>query len=206
MAANIMRGGFHAIDGIRYKPGIFTVASAYAPANSNIGIARGEVVTFKTAGVLEVCEAGDADLILGVVSSVKYKAADGQWVYGGYLPTGYTYTGDPNVSNPNAPIIEVMLGEPGIQWYACVATATTSALAYAGIGANMDLSATSATTTSSAYKESLRTLDGTFVAATAQFRIDDILRDARNDVTFANYRVKCSVNEGFLAPYSLAGI
>ncbi len=203
--ANTFRGGFHPIDGIRFKPQIFTVASAYAPANSNIGIARGEVVVLKTTGTIEICEAGDADLILGVVTSVKFRGSDGSPVYGGVLPTGHTYSGEANVANPNAPIIEVCV-DPDMQYYACVAAGTTSALAYAGIGANMDLSATSATSTSSVYRESLRTLDGTFVAGIAQFRIDDIIRSAGNDVTSANYMVKCSINEGFHSFFSTAGI
>lgn len=202
---NVLRGGFHAIDGIRFKPQKYTVASAYAPANGNIGIARGEVVTLKTTGTLEVCEAGDADLVIGVVASVTFKGSDGSPVYGGVLPTGYTYTGEANLANVNAPIIEVIV-DPDMQWYACVVTGSTTALVYAGLGANMDLSATSATTTSAAYRESLRTLDATFVAATAQFRIDDVIRDAQNDVTLASYRVKCTINEGFHAFHSQAGI
>jgi len=203
--ANVLRGGFHPIDGIRFKPQIFTVASGYAPANSNIGLARGEVVVLTTAGTIEICEAGDADLILGVVTSVKFRGSDGSPVYGGVLPTGHTYSGAANVSNPLAPVIEVCV-DPDMQFFACVVTGTTNALAYAGVGANMDLSATSATSTSSVYRESLRTLDGTFVAATAQFRIDDIVRGAWNDVTSASYQVKCSINEGFHSLYSPAGI
>jgi hypothetical protein len=203
--ANVLRGGFHPIDGIRFKPQKYTCVSAYAPSNSNIGVARGEVVTLKTTGVLEIAEAGDADLILGVVQSVTYKGTDGSTVYGSYLPTGYTYTGDPNVSNPNAPIIEVIV-DPDMQWFGCVVTGSTSALVYAGLGANMDLSATSSTTTSSVYRESLRTLDASFIAGTAQFRIDDVIKDALNDVTLASYRVKCTINEGFHVFHSQAGI
>lgn len=203
--ANILRGGFHPVDSARFKPRRFTVASAYAPANSLPGIARGEVVTLVTAGTLEVSAAGAAALILGVVADVRYIAADGSVVYGGYLPTGYTYSGEANIANPLAPVISVWV-DPDIEYIACVAAGTTSALAYAGVGANMDLSATSATTMSTTHKESLRTLDGTFVAGTAQMRINDLVRDPLNDVTSANYRVRCQINEGIHQYFSGAGI
>lgn len=205
--ANVPRRGFHPIDSARFKPRIFSVASAYAPANSCIGIAKGEVVELVTAGTLEIVDAGAADsgLLHGVVKSVSYIAADGSRVYGGVLPTGYTFTGNANVNNPLAPLIEVWV-DPDIEYMACVVTGTTDALAYAGVGANMDLSATSSTSVSAAYRESLRTLDATFVAGTAQFRITDIVRDPAQDITAAMYRVKCMFNEGFHPYFSAAGI
>lgn len=203
--ANILRGGFHPVDSARFKPRKFSVASGYAPANSCVGIAKGEVVKLVTAGTLQIADAGDAALILGVVKSVRYIGSDGSPVYGAYLPSGHTFTGDAAVNNFNAPWIEVWV-DPDIEYMACVVTGTTNALAYAGLGANMDLSATSSTTVSTVYKESLRTLDATFVAGIAQFRINDIIRDPINDVTSANYRVKCQINEGAHQFLSTAGI
>lgn len=207
--ANNLRGGFRLIEGNQgaVKCRKVSVASAYAPANSCPGIAVGEVVEFVTAGTVEIVDAGAADsgLLWGIVRSVSFIGGDGRRVYGGVLPTGHTYTGNANISNPLAPIIEVIC-DPIAEYEACVAVGTTNALAYAGVGANMDLSATSATSVSTAYRESLRTLDGTFVAATAQFRILEILRDPINDVTGANYRVRVGINEGSDRYLSLAGI
>lgn len=205
--ANILRGGFHPIDQLRHKPRKMSVASGYAPANALLGIARGDVVTQLTDGTIAVLGAGAADalLILGIVSSVSYVDAAGTRQFGGIIPTGHTFAGNANVSNPLAPVVEVIV-DPAVEYYACVAVGTTNALAYAGIQANMDLSATSATTVSNVTHESLRTLDGTFIAGTAQFRITDIVRDSINDVTSANYRVKCMINEGMHQFLSLAGI
>jgi hypothetical protein len=205
--ANNLRGGFRLIESGRSKMRKVSVASGYTPANSCPGIAVGEVVELVTAGTVEIVDAGAADtgLLWGVVNSVSFMGADGRRVFGGVLPAGHTFTGNANITNPLAPIIEVII-DPDAEYEACVAVGTTNALAYAGVGANMDLSATSATTVSSVYRESLRTLDGTFVAATAQWRIEDILRDPINDVTAANYRVRVSINEGSSRYLSLAGI
>ena len=205
--SNILRGGLHPVDTARAKTRLFSVASGYAPANSCPGIAKYEVVELVTAGNLEIVDAGAADsgLLLGVVKSVTYIGSDGSKVYNGVLPTGYTFSGNANVSNPLAPIIEVWV-DPDIEYWACVAAGTTNALAYAGVGANMDLSVTSATSVSTVYKESLRTVDATFVAGTAQLRVLDVVRDPVNDITTASYRIKCRLNEGSHPYLSLAGI
>jgi len=207
--ANQLRGGFRLIESgsKTLKMRTVSVASGYTPANSCPGIAIGEVVEFVTAGTVEILGDGasDAGLAFGIVKSVSFIGGDGRRVYGGVLPAGHTYSGNANITNPNAPRIEVIC-DPGAEYEACVAVASTNALAYAGVGANMDLSATSATTVSTVYRESLRTLDGTFVAGTAQFRILEILADPVNDVTAANYRVRVGINEGSDRYLSLAGI
>lgn len=205
--ANIYRQGFHPVDSARFKPRIFSVASGYAPTNSCLGIAKYDVVTLVTAGNIELVDAGAADSrkILGVVASVRFANTDGSPNYGGYLPSGYTFSGNANVSNPLAPIIEVWV-DPDIEYWACVVTGTTNALAYAGVGANMDMSVTSATTVGTVYRESLRTLDAAFITSTAQFRITDVIRDPINDVTAAMYRVKCQINEGFASVLDTGGI
>jgi len=84
--------------------------------------------------------------------------------------------------------------------------ATTSALIGAGSGANMDLSATSATTVDTVYKRSLRTLDGTFVAGTAQFRVLEQMRDPWVEMTSTGYILRVQINEGFHPFLSPAGI
>lgn len=205
--ANNLRGGFRPIESGRYKTQKLSVASGYTPANSCPGIAVGEVVEVVTAGTLEIVDAGaaDAGLLFGVVKSVSFIGGDGRRVYGGVLPAGHTFTGNANITNPNAPWVEVFM-DPDMEFEACVVGGTTNALAYAGLQANMDLSVTSATTVSTTYRESLRTLDGTYVAGTAQFRILDILRAPNNDVTSTFYRVRVGINEGSHRYLSLAGI
>lgn len=205
--ANNLRGGFRLIESGRTKMRKVSVASGYTPANSCLGIAVGEVVEFVTAGTVEILGDGasDAGLAFGIVNSVSFMGTDGRRVFGGVLPAGHTFTGNANITNPLAPIIEVIV-DPDAEYEACVAVGTTNALAYAGIGANMDLSATSATTVSTVYRESLRTLDGTFVAGTAQFRVLEVMKDPINDITAANYRVRVGINEGSDRYLSLAGI
>ena len=142
--ANILRGGFRPVRSDEFQVRKVSVASGYAPSNSCPGIASGEVVRFVTAGTVEISDAADAAAIFGVVKSVSYIGGDNRRIFGGVIPTGHTYTGNANVSNPLAPIVEVWF-DPDIEYEVCVATATTNALAYAGVGANMKLSATSAT-------------------------------------------------------------
>ena len=207
--ANQLRCGFRVIEGAgrHLKMRTVSVASGYTPANSCPGIAVGEVVEFVTAGTVEILGDGgsDAGLAFGIVKSVSFIGGDGRRVYGGVLPAGHTFSGNANITNPNAPRIEVIV-DPAAEYEACVASTSTNALAFAGVGANMDLSATSATSVSTTYRESLRTLDGTYVAGTAQFRIEEILTDPVNDVTSTNYRVRVSINEGSHRYLSLAGI
>jgi hypothetical protein len=67
----------------------------------------------------------------------------------------------------------------------------------------MDLVATAGSTV---YRCSGYTLDGNPIAATAQFRINAVRRVPGRTYTSANLQVKCSVNEGFHAFHSAAGI
>jgi hypothetical protein len=204
--ANYVNKGFWPVAADRWEPRPYTVASGYDPANNCVGIAPGDVVKLVTAGSLQLCDAGDSALILGVVHSVRYKDANGNLITGGYLPEATTYSGDTSINNPNAPIVMVY-DQPNIEYIASVAgAATTEALIAAGTGANMDLSATSSTSVDTVYRRSLRTLDGTFVAATAQFRVLELFRQPGIEYTSTNFRVRCMINEGFHASFSPAGI
>lgn len=194
--ANVVKKGFIPIDGDKFAPNQYTVASAYAPSNSLPGLAPGEVVKLAADGTIQVADAGDTN-ILGVIQSVKYKDTAGNTVTGGYLPTGYTYSGDPTIMNRNAPVIMVW-DQPGMIYLASLAgAASTLALHSAGGGASMDLSATSSTMVDTVYGRSLRTLTGTYVAGAAQFKILPLFRQPGLEYASTNMRVVCMVNEGF---------
>jgi hypothetical protein len=59
---------------------------------------------------------------------------------------------------------------------------------------------------STVYGRSGHHLDGTYVAATANFRILEILRRPDNDLTLQYQKVRCMINEGFHAFTSSAGV
>lgn len=194
--ANVLRGGFHPrrATGQVPRPRRYEVVSGVATA-----LFAGDVVNLITAGVVQAAAAGDVTL-LGVVAHCSYVASNGR-VYGGTIPASTTYSPTSRGSQ-NASYVWVW-DEPGIEYIANVAVATTAALNYAGVGANMDLVATAG---SSVYQRSGHQLDGTYVAGTAQFRILEILRNPANDLASVNQQVVCMINEGFHAFTSGAGI
>lgn len=193
--ANVLKGGFHPIDATKWKPRRYEVASGYGTA-----IFPGDVMNLVTAGVAEVAAAGNTTL-LGVCAWVSYVGADGKRVYGGYVPASTTYSPTARGSR-NATYVGIW-DQPGMEYMAQVASAAGAATAYAGVGANMDITATAGDTV---YKRSNHELDGTFVGATAQFRILEILRNPSQDLASTRYLVKCMINEGFHAFHSAAGI
>lgn len=192
---NIPRGGFHPVDATKWKPRRYEVASGYGTA-----LFPGDVCRLVTAGVVEAAAAGNADL-LGVIAWVSYVDGSGKRVYGGYVPASTTYSPTARGSR-NATYVGVW-DQPSIEYLAQVASAAGAATAYAGVGANMDITATAGDTV---YKRSNHELDGTFVAATAQFRILEILRSPAQDLASTRYLVKCMINEGFHAFFSAAGV
>jgi hypothetical protein len=204
-AVNPVKLGFRPIGGDRIEPRPYSVASGYSPSNSHPGIAPGEVVKLVTAGTVQVADAGDTTL-LGVVAAVKYRDTAGNIVSGSYIAAGYTFSGQPAAKiNPLAPVIYVW-DQPNMEYIANVATTTTLATFVAGVGANMDLNATSSTGVDTVFARSKRQLDGTFVAGTANFRILELIREPAQDFTVANIRVRCMINEGSHVLMSGAGI
>lgn len=194
--ANVVRKGFIPVAADRLEPRPYTVVSAYAPSNSLPGLAVGEVVKLAATGTLEVADAGDTN-ILGVIASVKYKDTAGNTVTGGYLPTGYTFTGDATIMNKNAPLIMVW-DQPNIEYLASLAGSASTLLAHQqGVGGSMDLSATSSTMVDTVFARSLRTLSGTYVAGAAQFKILELFRQPSLEYASTNMRVRCMINEGF---------
>lgn len=194
--ANFLQLGFTPVGSTtRAQARKYTVASAYAPSNSLPGIAVGEVVKPVNDGTIAVANAGDAT-ILGVVAAVSYVDSTGTRQYGGYLPTGHTYSGDADILNPRAPWILVW-DDPGIEYLAALVTASSTILTNFQLQFNtMDLSATSSTTMDTVYKRSLRTLDGTGATGAAQFKINEILRSPAQDYAANHLQVKCMINEG----------
>ena len=186
----------------------YTLASGYAPINSCAGVAPGEVVSVAAAGNGQVIIAAPGSTILGVVASVSYKDATGVRVYGGYVPTGTTYTGDSSTLNPNAPIIEVW-DDPLMEYLACALVDSGTALTeYQKTFANMDLSATSSTSVDTNFRRSLRTLTGTEnTTNTFPFRVLEMLRSPSQDYTATSYlRFRVGINNGYQPVFQSTGV
>jgi hypothetical protein len=197
--ANIVRGGFRPRRNQGYSsPRRYELASGNSTA-----VFPGDLVTLVTAGVVDLVTAGGAPLILGAVSHVSY-VLNGVRQYGPYVPASTTYS-PTSRGSANATYVYVH-DDPGIEYIACLAShanTATAALIYAAVGANMDIVATAGSTV---YGRSGHTLDGNPIAGTAQMRILEVLRDPANDLTSANARVVCMINEGFHPFTSAAGI
>lgn len=198
--SNLVRGGFHPRrSGTIPSPRRYEVASGYGTA-----LFPGDVVSLLTDGTVAACAAGDTALILGVISHVSYQGTLGR-VYGPYIPASTTYT--PTTRGSIQASYVYVWDDPDIEYVASLASHTntnTAAKIYAALGANMDL--TAATAGSTVYGRSGMQLDGNPIAGTAQFRIVEILRDPANDLTSANARVVCQINEGEGVLESPAGI
>jgi hypothetical protein len=196
--ANFLIGGFTPRRGAGAvpRPRRYEVVSGVSTA-----IFPGDAVDLITAGVVQASVAGDSSsTILGIVSHVSYWSGTGR-IYGQYIPASTTYT--PTARGSYQASYAYVWDDPNIEYVANVAVATTAALNYAGVGANMDLLASAGSTV---YGRSGHVLDGTYVAGTAQFRILEMLRTPDNDLTVVNQRVVCMINEGFHAFESAAGI
>jgi hypothetical protein len=207
--ANQARLGFYPVGSqTRAQPRRYTLASGYAPINGCLGVAPGEVVSVAAAGNGQVIIAAPTSAILGVVASVSYKDASGVRVFGGYVPTGTTYTGDSSVLNPNAPIIEVW-DDPGIEYIGtCLVNSGTPLTEQQKVFANMDLSATSALTVDTVYKRSLRTLTGTEnTTATFPFRVLAMVQGPAQDYSATSYlKFKVMINNGFHSFFQATGV
>ena len=197
--ANIIRGGFRP-----RRPGMYG-ARRYEVDSSNSGaIFPGDFVTLTTAGIVQASTAGDSALLLGAVACTSYVSAFGRRVYGSYIPATTVYSPTARFSK-NASYCWVW-DDPTIEYVVSVtshADTDTVAEVAACVGANMDLVAGTGNTV---YARSGYTLDGNTIEATAQFRILEILRDPANDLSSANWRAICQINEGFGTLNSAAGI
>lgn len=199
MATNIQRGGFHPRRGIGQiaRPRRYEVASSNGTA-----IFAGDCVDLVTAGVVQASAApgGGASNILGVVAHCSYWGTLGR-IYSSYIPTTTVYT--PTTRGSIQSSYAYVWDDPSIEYLVDVDVATTAALNYAGLGANMDLIASAGSTV---YGRSGHHLDGTYVAATASWRITEMLRRPDNDLTLQYQKVACRLNEGSDPFLSLAGI
>jgi hypothetical protein len=197
--ANIVRGGFHPRRDVGIpSPRRYEVASSYGTA-----LFPGDVVTLLTDGTVAASSAGDAALILGVISHVSY-VSNSVRVFGPYIPATTVYT--PTTRGSIQASYVYVWDDPNIEYIACLAShanTNTAAKIYAAVGSNMDLVATAGSTT---YGRSGFTLDGNPIAGTAQFRILEVLRNPANDLTSANAQVVCQINEGEMPLESPAGI
>lgn len=207
--ANTAHLGFTPVGSVtRAQARKYTLASGYAPINSCPGVAVGEVVSVAAAGNGQVIIAAPTTTILGVVAAVSYVNTEGVRVYGGYIPSGHTFTGDSSVLNPRAPYVWVW-DDPGIEYIgACAANSGTPLTEYQKVFANMDLSATSATTVDTIYKRSLRTLTGTEnTTAGFPFRVLEMLRAPYQDYSGTTYlRFKVGINAGFHSFFQATGV
>ena len=207
--SNQARFGFTPVQGPMSNPRKYTLASAYAPGNSCVGVAPGDVVKGLTDGTVALYEVGDgANVLLGVIAAVSYVGTDGRRVYGGYVPAGHTYTGDADVINPLAPWILVW-DQPNTEFIASLTTDSGTALTeFQKNMSNMEVSATSSTSVDTYYKRSKRTLTGTAATTnTLPFRVTEILRSPSQDYAAAsNLRVKCVMNAGLHPFYNPLGL
>ena len=198
MATNILRGGFHPTRGIGQvaRPRRYEVTSG-----NTLAVFSGDCVDLLGTGYAYPSAAGGSPgAILGVVSHCSYVGALGR-IYSNYIPASTTYSPTARGSN-NASYVWVW-DDPSIEYIADVDTGTTAALNYAGQGGNMDIVASAGSTV---YGRSGHHLDGTYVAATANFRILEMLRRPDNDLTLQYQKVRCMINEGFHAFASSAGV
>lgn len=197
--SNIVRGGFHPRRDVGIpSPRRYEVASSYGTA-----LFPGDVVTLLTDGTVAAVAAGDAALILGVISHVSYQGTLGR-VFGPYIPATTVYA--PTTRGSIQASYAYVWDDPNIEYIACLASnanTNTAAKIYAALGSNMDIVAGAGSTV---YGRSGHTLDGNPIAGTAQFRILEVLRNPANDLTSANAQVVCQINEGELPLESPAGI
>jgi hypothetical protein len=195
--ANITRGGFRpkfaGIKGARRYEVVSGVSTAIFP---------GDVVTLLTDGTVAAASAGGADLVLGVVAAASYVDSSGSRVRR-YIPASTTYSPTARGSK-NASYVWVW-DDPTIEYVATVSTGTnTAAVIYALLGANADIVATAGDTV---YGRSNHTIDGSgATTGTLRFRITEIYRDPANDLTSANWKAVCQIDEGQHPFYSQAGI
>ncbi len=195
--ANLLRGGFSPVGGNRARPVKRCVASGFSLQNSCVGIAVGDVVKPVSDGTVILAEAGDTGII-GVIASVTYKDASGRKVYGGYVPAGTTYTGDADVLNPNAIIVEVW-EDLDIEYETYLSSASATVLTNFQQGFNStDLTATSSTSVDTVYKRSLRGVNGSTQTGSANVVIKEILLSPGQDYGATNLRVKVKFIENAL--------
>lgn len=196
--ANFLIGGFTPRRGIGAvpRPRRYEVASGYGTA-----LFPGDAVTLVTAGVVQSAAAASGT-VLGIISHVSYWTGAPARQYGQYIPANTTYS--PTSRGSYQASYAYVWDDPSIEYVVNVAVATTAALNYAGVGANMNLNVT--TGGSTVYGRSGHVLDGTYVAGDAQFRIMEMLRTPDNDLTVVNQRVVCRINDGFDPFMSNAGI
>lgn len=165
------------------------VASAYGTA-----IFCGDLVKRVSDGTIAAAAAGDA--VYGIAAgAVRYKNSSSQIVAGNHLPASTTFTGAPDLSNPQASIVAVIPLSVGdiIEMDVDTAVSTITA-AQDLVGNNFDIVATAGSTTTgrSGYVVNGASGSGT---GTAQIRLNMISRDPLNDVTAANWKGQFIVNE-----------
>jgi hypothetical protein len=196
MAVNVLRGGFHPRRGIGQvaRPRRYEVASSYGTA-----LFPGDAVTLVTAGVIQSAAAASGT-VLGVIAQVSYWSGTGR-IYGQYIPATTVYS--PTSRGSYQASYVYVWDDPSIEYIAPVKVATTAALNYAGLGANMNLAIDAGDTV---YGRSGHKLDGTYVAGDAQFRITEMLRMPANNLTLQYQLVACRINDGFDPFLSNAGI
>lgn len=203
--ANVLQGGFHPVSEATARYTRYEIASGYAT-----GIFTGDVVTVVAAGVIEAASAGGAPLIAGIVRACSY-VTGGNRIDSRYVPASTTYA--PTARGSRNASYAWVYDDPNTEFWATMvnhAGTDTEAEVWAAVGGNMDIVATAGSTV---YGQSGHTLDGNPIAGTAQFRIKEIMRIpgrvlAGTAATTENQyiRVKVTINEGFHAAFSAAGI
>ena len=201
--ANVFHGGFRPVrtksGGEVPQPQRFEIASGY-----NTDLFHGQLVTFVTAGTVEAVTAGYSALILGAIAKIEMINSLGERRQVKYWPANSTFS-PTALGSAQAAYVWVWVGTD-IIYEACVAShanTNTEAKVRAAIQSNMDIVVGSGSTY---YGQAASTLDGNPIAGSAQMRVEDVVRAPDNDLTAANWRAYCSINEGMASPLSTAGI
>jgi hypothetical protein len=172
----------------------FPVASAYGT-----GIFRGDPVKLVSDGTVAAAAVGDATFGI-CIGAVRYKNSSGQIVAGNFLPASTSFSGAPDVSNPQASIVAIIPVQGQVFEIDMSAGQASITAARSFVNENFDVVAGAGTTASGRSGYTMDTTTHNPATATLVWRCVDVSPDPANDVTAANWKalVVCNVgNDAF---------
>lgn len=185
------------IGGIRWVRNLYggrmPVEEAVVISAGSGNIFTGDPIKPVSDGTVIVAAGGDTT-IMGICIGVKqYKDAAGVIRSGNYLPTGTTYNGAPELTNPEASIIRYVPVRGQEFEIDCNTAAATETAAVDTYRNNADISVgTGSTTTGRSACVLANSSPGT---ATANVRIRGKALGPKNDVTAVNWKALIEFNE-----------
>lgn len=181
--SNVLRFGFHPVQGSRARARRYEVASSYGTA-----LYRGDACTLVTAGTIEKATEGGADLIAGVIKEFEYTSG-GKRIRDHYLPATTVYSPTARGS-VNASVVWVY-DDPDMEFWVPIinpTAAASEATNWAGLGANMDIDDVDAGNTT--MKRSGHALDGTFSTGAKRCTILELVRVPGRDLASNNFMAR----------------